>query len=276
MKKSTFLFVMFAGLSVGQAATLIDLTVAGSSSTNTANIGGSFFVQQVPDQSTGTGVINSFLRINSNDPSEQGFNTGTNNVLDNVGGVFTRPLLLSEVPIVTLAGTQYRQFLLDVNQTGASPKLSLNQIQLFQRNGDTGLFSVSAAGVNDPPVIAITGATEVFRMNNGGAPNQAFLEIQLDFSLNAGSGSGDMFLYVRNILFNVNLTNVFLYSQFGSQPGVYAETDGFEEWSVLKGGCTVNCVPDPAVPEPASVVLLGTLAAGIILPLRRRFAARQA
>lgn len=257
------------------ANTIIDLTTAGSSNLpagTTAALGGNFLVQQISPQSTGTGVIDSFLRVDAtgNANTEQGFNTDLHSVLDNVGGVFTRPLLLSAVPIVTINGIAYRQFLLDINQTNSVPNnfLSLNQIQLFQSSGDPTAFNaggLTGATATTAPQIgtsAFTGvtSTEVFRMNNSSNTNP--LEIQLNFDLNPGSGAGDMFLYVPNADFSSNATNVIFYTQFGQPPGAFATNDGFEEWAVLEAG--------PVVPEPGSLVLLGTGLAALGLIKRKQ------
>ena len=111
MTKSTefFRYVIRLGAIAGLAlclgasqasATPIDLTTAGSSAVLSADLGGTFGVIQISPQSTGSGVIDSFLRINSN-RRRRGYNTNPNNVLDNVNGNFTHALLLSDVPIVT-------------------------------------------------------------------------------------------------------------------------------------------------------------------------------
>jgi hypothetical protein len=42
--------------------------------------------------------------------------------------------------------------------------------------------------------------------------------IHMDYSLNAGSGSGDLFFYVLDSRFS-NISNVILYSQFGKSAG---------------------------------------------------------
>jgi hypothetical protein len=234
-----------------QANTIINLTAAGNSSTQTAALGGNFNVTQVGPQPTGTGFIDSFLRVQAKG-TEQGYNTDNGTPLDDKGGNFTRALFLSEVPIVDVGGILYRQFLLDINQdnNGSETLLSLNQIELFQSNSDPTAFSLtSATSTNPPQMNSFTpGATEVFRMNNSSNSTNPY-EIQLNASLNSGSGSGDMFLYVPDADFNRSFSNVILYSQFGKPNGAYESNDGFEEWAVLKGA---------AVPEPDALILLGT------------------
>src|SRR5262249_22015928 len=108
-----------------EGATTIDLTTAGASETGTGTVGGTFQVQQISPQSTGTGVIDSFLRIQKND-TEQGYNTSLGTPLDDKApsGGFTRALNLNEIPTVTLGGITYLQFLLDINQnTGSNHEL---------------------------------------------------------------------------------------------------------------------------------------------------------
>lgn len=259
----------------GLHATILDLTTAGASDTKTAALGGAFTVVQVSPQSTGTGVIDSFLRIGQTG-QERGYNTSANNPpLDDKAGNFTRALTLAEIPVVTIGTTEYRQFLLDINQTKQNCDvtnndgqldnscLSLNQIQIFQAGGDPGT-SYTALNEATPTTDALISfdasvATEVFRLNNVNMTDAARLEIQLNFSLNPGSGGGDMFLYVPNSDFDTSLSNVILFSQFGNPRGTYSSNDGFEEWAVLS-----------PVPEPAPIILLGTILFGVAHLFRRR------
>jgi hypothetical protein len=104
--------------------------------------------------------------------------------------------------------------------------------------------SLTGATSANQAVIGFSGATEVFRLNNA-TPLASSLEILLDYSLNPGSGAGDMFLYVRNSSFaQTPGSNIILYSQFGVPPGSAATNDGFEEWAVLRG--STNAVPEPS------------------------------
>src|SRR5690349_6373427 len=100
----------FAALCPGTlplAASTLDLTTAGATASVAAIIGGTYRVDQINPQSTGTGVIDSFLRIQGNG-NEMGFNTDATPTLDAKAGTFTHSLHLSDVPIVSLSGTAYR------------------------------------------------------------------------------------------------------------------------------------------------------------------------
>jgi hypothetical protein len=229
-------------------ATTYDLTAGGQ-----ATINGAIFTT-ADYQATGTGLIDSFVRIQDNG-NEEGYNATVRPVMPdvNTSPSFTHDLLLSAVGEATFSGVAYYEFLLDINQTNANPLLSLDQLLIYTRA--TAL--TSADELSD-----LTGAGSTLRYTMDLPANN---EVLLNYSLNNGSGSGDMFVYVLKSLFGAETEFVYLYSQFGNKGGNYVTNDGFEEWAVRN--TQITQVPDGG----STVALLGSALLGISM-LRRRFA----
>lgn len=221
-------------------AAMVDLTEAGSSGT----INGAVY-QQFTVQPTGTGYIDSFVRVQSNGGVQHGYNTDHRplELDENNSPNFTRSLLLSEVPVVTFNGGNYREFLLDVNESASKSEITLDQVQIF----------LGAAGdlVGHPNL-----GTLVYDMDAGSDSRVA-----LDYNTSSGgSGKGDMLLLVPDASFATSTNSfVYLYSRFSDHDA------GFEEWAVAVpggGGAGGGFLPGPIIPEPAgvSLLLLGGLA----------------
>ena len=238
-------FVIATLFATSAEATVVDLTTSGAQ----GFLNDALFVQVGP-QPTGTGFINSFVRLNDNDGSIAGYNTNVNNVFDNMADdPHNRELLLTDVPTVTILGIVYRQFLLDVNENSKDASLSqisLDEVQVFQSsapNQSTETFIGDILQLGDL----------VYRMDPGNS-------VLLDYALNSGSGSGDMFMYIPDSFFSFGGQYVYLYSSFGLD--IATEDAGFEEWAVLS--------VDSPIPEPASVLLLGIGLAGIAARRRKK------
>jgi hypothetical protein len=90
-------------------ASLVDLTVESEGTIN-----GAIFQRFDPETSTGTGVINPFLRIQGKGV-EEGYNMDTTIAFETKEGPWTRSLSLNDIPLVTIDGVSYRAFLLDIN-----------------------------------------------------------------------------------------------------------------------------------------------------------------
>ena len=210
-------------------ATVVDLTTRGA----TGTVNGAIF-EQIDPRSTGSGVIDPFVRINpgGSQNCEHGYNTDKRKLEfdENTSATFTHSLLLANVPVVTKGGIPYYQFMLDVNQnnSGATDHfLSLNKVEIYTSNAPDALGYPSMLGT-------------IQWMLDGTGPAW----IWLDYALNSGSGSGDMFMYVPTSA--VSGTYVYLYSLFGEN---HHANDGYEEWSILRGA-TPSPSPSPS-PKPS-------------------------
>jgi hypothetical protein len=226
-------------LPVPLQATVVDLTTMGSS--GSAN-GGIF--EQMDVQPTGTGVIESFVRIQAN-VIESGFNTDADNpILDTKKGEWTHSIFLNDIPVVTKDGISYRQFLLDINESvgGDEALISLNELELYiADSGDINIYPIS------PAIL-------VWDLDSGGDNT-----IELNYSLNPGSGAGDMYAYIPSNVFGTTNKYVYLYSSFGNPN---ATSDGFEEWWVLKG--------PTSVPDASVMLLLGSSFLGLAVFSKKR------
>lgn len=249
--------VLLSGAATAYAA-MVDLTEAGSSGTAE----GAWFYQIDP-RPTGTGYIDPFLRLGTGkDNYEQGYNTSVKpfeyDQKDPTGTFgYTRDLYLNEVPQVTVGDTLYREFLLDINQikTDDGRMLSLDVLQIYLR--DTAFTAADITGQGNSLVFPSLG-TMIWDLDKNGDNY-----VKMNYSLNTGSGSGDVRVLIPDALFTLNDVDnpaVYLFSGFGAN---YGANDGFEEWWIGKA-------ENQPVPEPGTMILLGAGFLGLAIYGKRR------
>ena len=240
------------------AATEVDLTGANAS----VNVGGVIF-ENTDTQPTGTGVIRSFVRLQSpgNATTENGHNTDDRPLEndENNSPQFTRSLLLSDLAVFDVGGTDYYKFLLDLNEPGGNKAtISLDDVEFYQ--SDTATLN----GYNETTKFG-SDATLVYNLDAG---MDRYLKLVEDGS---GSGSGDLFAYVPTSIFGGAGDYLYLYSAFG---GKFAAEGGFEEWAAVTGGR--DNPPPTAIPlPPAAWTGLATLGLALGGSSYRRLRARR-
>ncbi len=213
-------------LSSGKQATHIftDSLPLDLSSQTFGFVNGAYVARSNVNSSSGTGTINSFLRI-KNSPSEEGYNTNNINpsqdpTLQNVLASFTRSLQLSELPTVQISGQTFREIRLDLNESNSNPLITLQQFKIFAGNAG------NLIGYNSN-TMTLNGA-----LNNGQSIFNLGSSVIFNASLQPGSGDGDGLFYIPNSAFAgfSNNTFLYLYTKFDNSDS------GFEEFAVANQG----------------------------------------
>jgi hypothetical protein len=206
-------------------ATILDLSTAGSQTTANSAI-----LQQTT--AVPTADFDTFLAL-QNAGSEEGYNTDARPFQLNQTGdlTVTRSLLLADVPIVNIGGTDYRQFMVDVSETTKNPQVTLEELRIYQAEAN------NLTGYNSK-TRSLSGFGAIWDLDGAGN-----VSVKLNSQLNTAAGTkGDAFVYIPNMFFG-SATYVYLYSKFG---GKFKSDNGPESWGVVP--------PAPATASISGVV----------------------
>ncbi len=228
--------LMLATIPAG--GSIVDLTGGGSAS---GVVNGAIF--EYANSAGGTGSIEPFVILRASG-SEEGYNTSAPSPPFDArgGGQWTHDLLLNEIPVITLDGIDYFEFVLDVNEAGNRGKsfISLDDIKIFTS-------SVGAQSTTD--IFSLGDLRYDFDLGEDSA-------VFMDGNLNSGSGQIDMTTYIPVSAFaGASATDyLYFYSEFGTT-GMFGGNDyrtegGFEEWAVQ---IDTNSV---FIPAPGALALL--------------------
>jgi len=200
-----------------RAPAVLVLTTPNSS----GSLNGALFLQTDPPGSTGTGTLNSFVRI-QNSPSESGYNTTGVEEFDTSN---SEAVLVSDLPTIAIGGVVYRELLVDIGESGSTSLLSLQELRLFL-GATSDLTGFPTFGGN---------ATEIFNLDVGPDGDS---RVDLDAALAPGSGDGDLVVLIPDSLFAGPNPFVYVFSRFGTLEGEagFASDGGFEEMAFSTAG----------------------------------------
>ena len=250
------------------SAIIIDLTATPTSAGASVTTSDGVVWSQTDQQPTGTGVIKPFLRIqDSSSPAgrvTEGYNTSIAPLpMDDLG---TADQWVHNVLFATVdTSSGFVKLLLDANQTGSNPALTLSKLVVWRSN---------AADNTATSLAQLTAqlGTPAYNMDASLGDSQVNLAVQNTngFDANNGSGSGDLYVNIPASKFTGTGAYLVLYSEFGdgSNPNYY-NNDGYEEWAVKTGP---QSVPDGG----STLILLGSAFSGLSLIAGRRKLARKA
>jgi hypothetical protein len=203
-------------------ATILDLSTAGAQATANSAI-----LKQTT--AVPSADFHTFLAL-QNSGTEEGYNTDARPFQLNQTGdlTVTHSLLLADIPVVNINGTDYRQFMVDVMETTRNPQVTLEELRIYLAEAG------NLTGYNSKTK-SLSGIGAAWDLDGAGN-----VSVKLNSQLNTGIGTtGDAFVYIPSEFFGTS-TYVYVYAKFG---GKFKSDNGAESLGIVPvnaGGGTAS------------------------------------
>lgn len=224
-----------------------DFTTPSSATFSASGNGG---IYQAFDTGSGSGTYTALFRIQANS-TERGYNydyaNGGTAPFDQKSGVGTLDLDLGSVPLVTIGGSQYLQFLVDVNENDSLVTLTEWRIYI---DTDNAVGNTDDIRVTTEAGLGALG-TVVYDLDYDYVNNVA-VDNTLNVTPKAGSGTSDISINMplERFLGYQSTDNVYVWMKWTNTES------GFEEAAIFVGAtANFSSLPEPGTGLGAAAML---------------------
>jgi hypothetical protein len=230
-----------------------------------AHLNGGHFIYSTGQTVSGTGTYGTFVTIDGIDGVNEGYNSGTDTLMPDVGASQTTALQFSQLQVPSnnpIEGVNYFSFGMDIQES--DNRLSLDELEIWVRITDL----TDASTYNN---LALSPDSRKVYDMDAGVDGDVSLLLN-DLFASAGSGKSDLLFLIPQFQMTNGSgpTNMFIFFYYkvgeaGTIGGTnYGEGATFEEWQTVSGLTFLK------VPEPSTYAAIGGVGFAIGAAMWRR------